>query len=72
MGTDRAGQMGVQSIDSSKCVWDAAILPPTAADTYAPPAVKERRQHRRVPCKLGADLYIQGADALVRGGCDEH
>ena len=75
-GTDRAGQMGVQSIDPAKCIWDASTLPPAAADTYAAKA-KERRQHRRVPCKLGAELYVQGSEALVRadvrniseGGC---
>lgn len=75
-GTDRAGQMGVQSIDPAKCIWDATILPPTAFDTYSAQA-KERRQHRRVPCKLGAELYMQGSEALVRvdvrnisgGGC---
>jgi hypothetical protein len=75
-GTDRAGQIGVQSVDPAKCIWDAATLPPTAADTYAAPA-RERRQHRRVSCKLGAELYMQGSEALVRvdvtnisvGGC---
>jgi hypothetical protein len=75
-GTDRAGQIGVQSIDPAKCIWDATILPPTAADTYAT-KVKERRQHRRVPCRLGAELYMQGSEALIRvdvtnismGGC---
>jgi hypothetical protein len=75
-GTDRAGQMGVQSIDPAMCIWDASTLPPAAADTYAAKA-KERRQHRRVPCKLGAELYMQGSEALVRadvrniseGGC---
>lgn len=74
--TVRAGQMGVQSVDPAKCIWDAATLPPTAADTYAA-KVKERRQHRRVPCRLGAELYMQGSEALVRvhvrnisaGGC---
>src|ERR1700687_3616849 len=54
-GTNRGGEMGVQSIDPAKCVWDGATLPPTAADTYAAKA-KERRQHRRVPCNLGAEL----------------
>ena len=34
-GTARAGQIGVQSIDPSKCIWDASTLPPAAADTYA-------------------------------------
>lgn len=76
MGTDRAGQMGVQSIDPARCIWDAALLPPAAADRYTAQPT-ERRQHRRVPCKLGSELYIQGADALVRvdvtnistGGC---
>lgn len=75
-GTDRAGQMGVQSIDPAKCIWDAVTLPPTTADTYAAKA-KERRHHRRVPCKLGAELHMQGSEALVRvdvinistGGC---
>lgn len=65
-GTDRAGQMGVQSIDPAKCIWDAATLPPSAPDTFAPQA-KERRQHQRVQCKLGAELHIEGAVALVRG-----
>jgi hypothetical protein len=75
-GTVRTGQMGMQSIDPAKCIWDATTLPPTAADTYAA-KVKERRHHRRVPCKLGAELYMQGSEALVRvdvrniseGGC---
>jgi hypothetical protein len=74
-GTDSAGQMGVQSIDPAKCIWDAT-LPPTAADTYAAKAT-ERRQQRRVPCKLGAELHMQSSEALVRvdvrnisgGGC---
>jgi PilZ domain len=72
----KAGQIGVQSIDPAKCIWDAATLPPTAADTYVAKA-KERRQHRRVPCKLGAELHMLGSEALVRvdvrniseGGC---
>ena len=76
-GTGRADQVGVQSTDSAKCIWDAAILPPPAADTYATPAAKERRRHRRVPCRLGAELYVQGTETLVRvqvtnisvGGC---
>jgi hypothetical protein len=75
-GTDKAGQAGVQSVDPVRCIWDAAALPPTAADTYVPKA-KERRQHRRVPCRLGAELYMQDSEALVRvdvrnisvGGC---
>jgi hypothetical protein len=76
MGTSKAGQMGVQSIDPAKCIWDAATLPPPAPDTFAAQA-KEHRQHQRVPCKLGAELYMQGSEAPVRvdvtdisvGGC---
>jgi hypothetical protein len=76
-GTDRAGQIGVQSVDPAKCIWDAAILPPPVADGYAAPSAKERRQHRRVQCKLGAELHIEGAESLARaevtnisvGGC---
>jgi hypothetical protein len=63
-GTNRAGQMGLQSIDPAKCIWDTATLPPSAPDTFAPQA-KERRQHKRVSCKLGAELYLQGSEALV-------
>jgi hypothetical protein len=74
--TDKAGQIALQSIDPVKCIWDVASLPPIAADTYTAQA-KERRQHQRVPCKLGAELYTQGSEALVRvtvtnisvGGC---
>src|ERR1700732_809408 len=60
-GTNRAGQMGGQSIDPSKCIWDAATLPSPAPDTFAAQA-KEHRQHQRVPCKLGAELYMQGSE----------
>jgi PilZ domain len=75
-GTDRAGQLGVQSVDPAKCIWDSPTLPPPVADTYVPQP-KERRRHQRVPCKLGAELYLRGSDALVRvrvtdisiGGC---
>jgi len=66
----------VQSVDPSKCIWDAAALPASAADLYAA-EVKERRQHDRVPCRLGAELYLQGSNSPVRvlltnisvGGC---
>jgi hypothetical protein len=76
-GTDRAGQIGVQSVDPAKCIWDATTLPPPVADLYTAPAAKERRQHRRVQCKLGAELHIEGAESLARaevtnisvGGC---
>ena len=75
-GSVRAGQIGVQSVDATKCIWDAALLPPPAPDTYAAPA-RERRKHRRVPCRLGAELYVQGSETLTRvhvtnislGGC---
>jgi hypothetical protein len=75
-GTNKAGQMGMQSIDPAKCIWDAATLPPTAPDTFAAQA-KEHRQHQRVTCKLGTELYMQGSEAPVRvdvtdisvGGC---
>jgi hypothetical protein len=76
-GTDRAGQIGVQSVDPAKCLWDATTLPPPVADAYTAPPAKERRQHRRVQCRLGAELRIEGAESLARaevtnisiGGC---
>jgi hypothetical protein len=75
-GTTSAGQIGVQSVDPSKCLWDAATLPASVADLYAA-EVKDRRQHDRVPCRLGAELYLQGSTSPVRvlltnisvGGC---
>jgi hypothetical protein len=75
-GTDRAGQIGVETVEPSKCIWDAAVLPPPGSDAYAP-KTRERRQHERVPCKLGAELLMKGASAPVRvviqnisvGGC---
>ena len=40
-GTERAGQIGVQSVDAEKCIWDTSTLPPMAADMYtAPPPPK--------------------------------
>jgi len=30
----RAGQIGVQSLETEKCIWDAIVFPPMAADTY--------------------------------------
>ena len=70
-GTARAGQMGVQSVDPAQCIWDVATLPPTAADTFAA-RVTERRQRPRVPCKLGAELYMQGSESSRAGGCEKH
>ena len=75
-GTDRASQIGVQSIEAAKCIWDPAILPPATADKYSAPA-RERRLHARVPCRLGAELYMQDSQGPVRvsvtdisvGGC---
>lgn len=66
-GTTQAGQIGIESLDAAKCIWDVAILSPRVPDTYTAPAPKERRKHRRVPCRLGAELHIEGAEALVRG-----
>jgi len=43
-GTTRAGQIGVQSVDPAKCIWDTAILPATIADKYSSPA-REQRMH---------------------------
>ena len=36
---ERAGQIGVQSVEPEKCIWDTTTLPPMATDMYtAPPA----------------------------------
>jgi len=76
-GTEKAGQIGVQSVEPDKCIWDTPTLPPMASDVYTAPPTEERRQNRRVQCKLGAELHIEGAQGLVRvevtnlslGGC---
>jgi len=75
-GTNRAGLIGVQSVDPAKCIWDTAILPPTTVDKYSAPA-REQRMHARLSCRLGAELYMEGSEARVRvsltnisvGGC---
>ena len=36
-GTEGAGQIGVQSLEPEKCIWDTTTLPPMTADMYAPP-----------------------------------
>jgi hypothetical protein len=38
---ERAGQIGVQMVETEKCIWDATVLPPMAADIYVAPPVKE-------------------------------
>ena len=40
---ERAGQVGVQSLETEKCIWDATALPPMAADMYVAPPAKERK-----------------------------
>jgi hypothetical protein len=40
---ERAGQIGVQMVETEKCIWDATVLPPMAADIYVTPPVKERK-----------------------------
>ena len=40
---ERAGQIGVQSIETEKCIWDATTLPPMAADMYVAPPATERK-----------------------------
>ena len=38
---ERAGQIGVENVETEKCIWGATALPPMAADMYvAPPALK--------------------------------
>ena len=41
---ERAGQIGVQSVETEKCIWGATALPPVTADMYvAPPPDQERK-----------------------------
>ena len=39
-GTERAGQIGVQSVEPEKCIWDTKTLPPMTADMYTAPRPK--------------------------------
>jgi hypothetical protein len=36
-GTEGSGQIGVQSLEPGKCIWDTTTLPPMTADRYVPP-----------------------------------
>ena len=38
---EKAGQIGVQSVETEKCLWDATALPPMAADMYVEPTADE-------------------------------
>ena len=40
---ERAGQIGVQTVETEKCIWDAAVLPSMTADLYVAPAAKDRK-----------------------------
>jgi len=40
---ERAGQIGVQSVETEKCIWDATALPPMAVDMYVEPHAKDRK-----------------------------
>jgi hypothetical protein len=38
---ERAGQVGVQSVETEKCLWGATVLLPMAADMYVEPTAAE-------------------------------
>jgi hypothetical protein len=40
---ERAGQIGVQSVETEKCIWDTTALPPMAADMYVAPPADEHK-----------------------------
>lgn len=40
---EKTGQIGVQSIETEKCIWDATALPPMAADMYVAPSTQDRK-----------------------------
>ena len=40
---ESTGQIGVQSIETEKCIWDATALPPMAADMYVARSTQERK-----------------------------
>ena len=35
---ERAGQIGVQSVETEKCIWGATAFPPMTADMYISPS----------------------------------
>ena len=37
VGTEGSGQIGVQSLEPEKCIWDTTTLPQMTADMYVPP-----------------------------------
>ena len=70
-------QFTLQDTDTDELYKFAPILEDKIRRTFEWPIAKERRQHERVPCNLGAELYMQGAISPVRvqlrnisvGGC---
>jgi hypothetical protein len=75
-GTDKAGQVGVQSVDPVRCIWDAATLP-TNSCRYVCHKSEGAQAAAACAVQLGAELYMQDSEALVRvdvrninlGGC---
>src|SRR6266404_6479302 len=70
-GTDKAGQIGVQSVDPSKCIWDAATLPPSTDDTYAAKA-KGTKAARARAMQIGSRAVHAGCERAGAGAFKEY
>ena len=76
-GTPEAGNIGLQSLESGKWIWEDLNLPADDQDVYARPPQEERRLVNRVRCFLSAEVVCdrppQRVMAFVRdlsvGGC---
>src|SRR5438270_8318708 len=55
-GTADAGNVGLQSLDPGKWIWDTLRLPLDDIDIYARPPESERRLLNRVKCILSAEV----------------
>jgi hypothetical protein len=75
--TSEAGNIGLQSLESGKWIWEDLRLPADDIDIYARPPQEERRLVNRVRCFVSAEVVCdrpaQRALAFVRdlsvGGC---
>jgi hypothetical protein len=65
-GTPREGQVGLESSNKGKCIFDVPLAPPSP-DAFVHAAATERRQFPRFECNASVEIRSQGAAAPMRG-----
>ncbi len=65
-GTPREGQIGLESANKGKCIFDVAVEAP-GPDPFVHTGRRERRQFPRFECDASMELRVEGAPAPIRG-----